>query len=43
MGNRRRDEVYVSVSRRRRDVQLAVREERGLDSEGKGQKQCLLD
>lgn len=31
------------VSRRRRDEQLAVREERGLDSEGNGQKQFLLD
>lgn len=31
------------VSRRRRDVVLAIREERGQESEGNGQKLCILD
>lgn len=31
------------VSRRRRDVMLAISEERGRESEGNGQKLCILD
>lgn len=42
-GKRRRDECMSGVSRRSRDMMLAIMGERGQESEGNGQKLCIVD